>query len=194
MIEMIVRKFALASPFRLSTTWQDRDPARAVERLMASKTNATPQKEEVPKKEGETPRQPAARPVGCRGQEDDQARQEARLRHPRPAQRGAAVGGGVLRPDRGRLRDAQRDGHQRRRQRGQARKRRPRPRTRPTTTTTATASSSKPPRRPPRPARSRPSAPTIRSGCICARWARWSFCPARARSRSPSASRPAARR
>src|SRR5665811_2046542 len=27
-------------------------PARAVERLMASKTNATPQKEEVPKKEG----------------------------------------------------------------------------------------------------------------------------------------------
>src|ERR1035437_5583235 len=38
--------------FRLSTTRQDRDLARAVERLMASKTNATPQKEEVPKKEG----------------------------------------------------------------------------------------------------------------------------------------------
>src|ERR1035437_7797346 len=38
--------------FRLSTTRQDRDLARAVERLMASKTNTTPQKEEVPKKEG----------------------------------------------------------------------------------------------------------------------------------------------
>ena len=41
--------------------------------------------------------------------------------------------------------------------------------------------------------RSRPSAPTIRCACICARWARWSCCRARARSPSPSASRPAAR-
>jgi RNA polymerase primary sigma factor len=45
----------------------------------------------------------------------------------------------------------------------------------------------------PRP-RSRPSARTIRCACICAKWARSSFCPARARSPSPSASRPAARR
>ena len=42
--------------------------------------------------------------------------------------------------------------------------------------------------------RSRPTAPTIRSACISARWARSSFCRARARSPSPSASRPAARR
>ena len=44
----------------------------------------------------------------------------------------------------------------------------------------------------PRP-RSRPSAPTIRCACICARWARWNCSPARAKSPSPSASRPAAR-
>ena len=39
-----------------------------------------------------------------------------------------------------------------------------------------------------------PSAPTIRCACICARWARWNCFRARARSPSPSASRPAARR
>ncbi len=53
-----------------------------------------------------------------------------------------------------------------------------------------------PPRRSPRPRpppRSPPTAPTIRSACICARWARSSCCRARARSPSPSASRPAAR-
>ena len=42
--------------------------------------------------------------------------------------------------------------------------------------------------------RSPPSAPTTPSACTCAKWARWSCSPARARSRSPSASRPAARR
>ena len=51
---------------------------------------------------------------------------------------------------------------------------------------------------PPSPRRRRaarpPTAPTIRSACISARWARWSFSRARARSPSPSASRPAARR
>jgi RNA polymerase primary sigma factor len=48
-------------------------------------------------------------------------------------------------------------------------------------------------RRPkPRP-KSSPSAPTTPSACICAKWARWNFFPARARSLSPSASRPAAR-
>ena len=41
--------------------------------------------------------------------------------------------------------------------------------------------------------RSRPSAPTIPCGCICARWVRWSSCRERGRSPSPSASRPAAR-
>jgi Sigma-70 factor, region 1.1 len=45
----------------------------------------------------------------------------------------------------------------------------------------------------PRP-RSRPSAPTIPSACICVKWARWNCCRARARSPSPSASRLAARR
>ena len=45
----------------------------------------------------------------------------------------------------------------------------------------------------PRP-RSRPSAPTTPCACICGKWARWSCSPARARSRSPSASRPAVRR
>ncbi len=41
---------------------------------------------------------------------------------------------------------------------------------------------------------SRPTARTIPCACTCARWARWSCCRARARSPSPSASRPAARR
>ena len=48
---------------------------------------------------------------------------------------------------------------------------------------------------PPRPKpRSRPSAPTILSACTCGKWARWNCSPARAKSPSPSASRPAARR
>ena len=38
------------------------------------------------------------------------------------------------------------------------------------------------------------TAPTTPSACTCARWARSSFCPAKARSPSPSASRPAASR
>lgn len=42
--------------------------------------------------------------------------------------------------------------------------------------------------------KNRPTVPTIRFACTCARWARWSFFPARAKSRSPSVSRPAARR
>ena len=63
-------------------------------------------------------RQPVARSFGCRRPQDDQARQEARLRHLRAAQRRAALRGGDLRADRGRARDAQRDGHQRRRERG----------------------------------------------------------------------------
>ena len=47
----------------------------------------------------------------------------------------------------------------------------------------------------PRPsAPSRPTAPTIPCACTCARWARSSCCRARAKSPSPSASRPAARR
>ena len=41
---------------------------------------------------------------------------------------------------------------------------------------------------------SRSNAPTIRCACICARWARSSCCRARAKSPSPSASKPAARR
>ena len=40
--------------------------------------------------------------------------------------------------------------------------------------------------------RKRSTAPTIRCACICARWARSNCSPAKARSRSPSASRPAA--
>ena len=138
----------------------------------------------------------AARPVGCRRQEDDQAGQEARLRHPRAAQRRAALRGGVLRPDRGRLRDAQRDGHQRGRQDEAEQDEEDKP--------AEEADDDDDERRragrghaqalPPRPRRSRPSAPTIRCACICARWARWSCSPARAKSRSPSASRPAARR
>ena len=52
----------------------------------------------------------------------------------------------------------------------------------------------KPSRSPPPRRKSRPSAPTIRCACICARWARSSCSRARAKSPSPSASRPAARR
>jgi RNA polymerase primary sigma factor len=42
--------------------------------------------------------------------------------------------------------------------------------------------------------RADPTGPTIRCACICARWGRSNFCRAKARSRLPSASRPAARR
>lgn len=42
--------------------------------------------------------------------------------------------------------------------------------------------------------KNRRTVPTIRFACTCVRWARWSFCHARVKSRSPSASRPAARR
>ena len=41
--------------------------------------------------------------------------------------------------------------------------------------------------------RSRPSAPTIRYACICAKWARWSSSPARAKSPLPNVSKPVAR-
>ena len=66
------------------------------------------------------PGRPAAapRPVRRRRQEDDQAGQEARLRHLWAAQFGHAVGGGHLRADRGHPGDDERDGHQRRRDRG----------------------------------------------------------------------------
>ena len=51
---------------------------------MATNTNATPQKEEVPKNEGpETPPDsPAPQPAGCGRQEAHPLRQEARLRRP----------------------------------------------------------------------------------------------------------------
>ena len=51
------------------------------------------------------------------------------------------------------------------------------------------------PRRPPppTPAIRTSDAPTTRFACICAKWGRWNCCRARARSPSPSASRPAAR-
>ncbi len=78
-----------------------------------------------------------------------------------------------------------------------ARTARRRPPTRATTTMTTPATSwsrSKPSRSPPPKRKSRPSAPTIPCACICARWARSSCCRARAKSPSPSASRPAARR
>jgi hypothetical protein len=38
----------------------------------------------------------------------------------------------------------------------------------------------------------RRTAPMTRCACICAKWARWSCCRAKAKSRSPSASKPAA--
>ena len=64
---------------------------------------------------------PAARSFGCRRPQDDQERQEARLCDLRAAQRRAALRGSHLRADRGRARDAQRHGHQRRRIRGSRR-------------------------------------------------------------------------
>ena len=51
-----------------------------------------------------------------------------------------------------------------------------------------------PPSRSPSPRpRSRPTAPTIRCGCTCAKWARSNCSRVRAKSPSPSASRPAVR-
>ena len=58
----------------------------------------------------------------------------------------------------------------------------------------ATSSRRRRPRPSPSARPSRPTARTIPSACTCARWARSSCCRARARSRSPSASRPDARR
>ena len=69
----------------------------------------------------ETADSPLARSDRRRRQADDQDRQEARLGHPGRIERGAAVGGDFLRPDRGHELDAQRDGHQRRRHRGRRR-------------------------------------------------------------------------
>ena len=83
------------------------------------------------------------------------------------------------------------DGRGRRRGREGTRHEAPPTRRRP-----SAASSSRPRARPrsPRAPPSRSTAPTIRCACICARWARSSCCRARAKSPSPSASRPAARR
>ena len=58
----------------------------------------------------------------------------------------------------------------------------------------ANSSRSRAPRRPRPRSPSPASAPTIPCACICARWVRSSCSPARAKSPSPSASRPAARR
>ncbi len=92
----------------------------------------------------ETADGPLARPDRRRRQADDQARQEARLRHQGRAERGAAVRGSHLRPDRGHVRDAHRDGHQRRRDRGAERPKRKR--RRPTKRRPRAANSSRPPR------------------------------------------------
>ena len=71
-------------------------------------------------------------------------------------------------------------------------RRRPRPTPRKTPTSWPSAPARRlPPRRP---RKSRPTAPTIRCACICAKWARSSCCRAKAKSPLPSASRPAARR
>ena len=59
---------------------------------------------------------------------------------------------------------------------------------------TASWSRSSPRCRPSPGPRTPPSAPTTRCACICAKWARWISFRARAKSPSPSASRPAARR
>src|SRR3954453_8746736 len=67
---------------------------------------------------------------------------------------------------------------------------RKRPRTRPTTSWSRSRRRPSPRSRSP----SRASAPTIPFACTCAKWARWSCCRVKAKSRSPSASRPAARR
>ena len=126
---------------------------------------------------------------------DDQAGQEARLRHLRAAQRRDAVRGGHLRPDRGRLRDAERDGHQCRRAGGSRRRgdedgeepeeeddeRRRAGRGQPKPL--ATKEKKEPSERTDDPVR-----------MYLREWARSSCCRARAKSRSPSASRPAARR
>src|SRR5205809_356478 len=70
----------------------------------------------------------------------------------------------------------------------QRKRNRKRPRTRPTTNWSRSRRRPSPKSRNPSPA----SAPTIPSACICARWARSSYCRARARSPLPNASRPAA--
>ena len=93
---------------------------------MASKAKAQAKEEAAGEGCRRRPRYAAAvaRSHRRRRQEDDQGRQEARLRHARPDQRSDAVGRGVLRPDRGHLRDALRNGHQRRRERGRRQRRR----------------------------------------------------------------------
>ena len=141
----------------------------------------------------------AARPLRRRRQEDDQGRQEARLRHLRAAQRRDALGGGHLRADRRHPGDDQRDGHQRRGDRGgRHRGGRGRPRRGGRRRRGRTAANWSRPR----PSRSPPSREEgadrthRRSGAhVSARDGLGrTACRARAKSPSPSASRPAARR
>ena len=179
-------------------------PRRSRRRQMASKAKATQAKEEAPEKDAEGAPEfaaAAARSFRRRRQEDDQGRQEARLRHLRSSSTPCCrprkstseqiedilamlneMGINVVETEEGA------DDEE-----GETEKAADEPTT---TRTTAAASWSRPsPRRWPSPRRrSRPSAPTIRCACICARWARSSCSRARAKSPSPSASRPAARR
>ena len=119
-------------------------------------------------------------------QEADRPRQGAGLRHRRRAERRPALRTGLLRDDRGHHGDAERDRHQRGGERGGR---------------GGAPTAPRPPARPRRARRTSPAAtstrrisaaPTTRSACTCARWARWSCSRARARSPSPSASRPGA--
>ena len=112
-------------------------------------------------------------------------------------QLGAALGGGQFRANRGHPVDFQRDGRRRGRdQRRPSLRKRWRParsrRRKPRARTSWSKSSNGRFRPSPRP-RSPPSAPTTPCACISAKWARWNSFRARARSPSPSASRPAAR-
>ena len=158
---------------------------------MVSKTEVTPHKEEMLEKEG--PETPATRPLGRRRQEVDPQRQETRLCHPRPDQRIASseevkseqiedilakfteMGVNVVEteeaePEEGRARRRARGGGESEDELVEVRQSRRQSRT-----------------------RHPPSAPTTRCACICAKWVPWNSFPARARSPSPSASRPAAR-
>ena len=147
------------------------------------------------RRNGRSGRCPADRPQRRVDQEDDRPRQEARRRHlstsstrPCPQDQMSSeqiedimsaltdMGINVVENDE----DSDDDDEDKEPE--------PRSRTRSIRSTTAAPA----PRR--RPRRKPSTAPTTRSACTCARWARSNCSPARARSPSPSASRPAATR
>ena len=175
---------------------QDRNPARAQRRLwrfMASKTKMTRQKEKVPEKEGPAPPDSPLLDLS-----DAAVKKLIRTAKKRGYVTFEQINSLSKEVNSEQIEDVLAmfremgvnvvETEEASEEEGSARS----PRKRPKARAASWSGSSKRSRRSPR-RRSRPSAPMIRCACICARWVRWNCSRAKARSPSPSASRPAAR-